>query len=183
MVPDISQPETLAEFLDNYLNLTPEFECGRLSVEQIADVAMLAMAHSEGYAATAHLVSLWGGLPSPSDGDGDFWHRLWRASGTAIFLPANINHQVLRALSGDGVGLADQFLTAVSEMDAGERIAAALLLGEALEARDLSGYKPALLGELWLRDAETTAWKVLYAARKRTTYDDQAEFQRGWGSV
>lgn len=46
------------------MSLTPEFECSRLSVEQIANVAM---AHSEGYVATAYLVSLWGGLPSPSD--------------------------------------------------------------------------------------------------------------------
>jgi len=180
MVPDVRQPESLADYLHQHLNLTPEFEAGGLNVEQVANVAILAMAHSDGYAANARLVSLMAGLPIPNDEPRDFWFRLWKASGTAIFMPANINHQVLRALRGDGAGLADQLLTAVSEMNSGQRAAAAIVIGEGLEEKNLSGYKTEVLGELWLRDVETTAWRVLYATRKPDTWEDQQEFRDGW---
>ncbi|MET8332010.1 hypothetical protein [Streptomyces sp. NPDC005181] len=59
------------------------------------------------------------------------WFRLWQASGTRIFMPTNIQHQVQRALDGDGAGLADQLFTAVSEMNADQRAAAAVV-GESL---------------------------------------------------
>ncbi|MFE4330756.1 hypothetical protein ACFRQM_15290 [Streptomyces sp. NPDC056831] len=58
MVPDVYQPESLADHLHQYLNLTPEFEAGGQKVGQVADVAMVAMAHSDGYTATARRVSL-----------------------------------------------------------------------------------------------------------------------------
>lgn len=180
MVPEVRQPESLADYLYQHLNLSPEFEASGLNVEQVASVAMLAMAHSDGYAATARLVSLMAGLPLPSGEPRGFWFRLWRASGSAIFMPANIDHQVLRALRGDGGGLADQLLTAVSEMTPEERAAAAVVIGEGLEEKGLGGYKSAVLGDLWLRDVEATAWRMLYAARKRYTSEDQREFREGW---
>ncbi|MCX5130006.1 hypothetical protein [Streptomyces sp. NBC_00347] len=93
-------------------------------MEQVANVALLAMAHSDAYAATAHLVSLLGGLPVPSEESNDFWFRLWTASGSAIFMPANIRSQVLRALNGDGAGLAYQLLSAFEEMDQKQRASA-----------------------------------------------------------
>ncbi|MFI6728657.1 hypothetical protein NRF20_45265 [Streptomyces sp. R-74717] len=68
-------------------------------------------------------------------------------------MPADINHQVLRALHRHGPGL---------------------------EKKDVGGYKAEALSELWLRDVETTAWRVLYATRKRDTWEEQQEFRNGW---
>ncbi|WP_329449471.1 hypothetical protein OG894_00210 [Streptomyces sp. NBC_01724] len=52
------QPESLGDYLPQHMNLTPDFGAGWFSVEQIADIALIAAAHSAGYAATSHLVSL-----------------------------------------------------------------------------------------------------------------------------
>ncbi|MFI1454003.1 hypothetical protein [Streptomyces roseus] len=180
MVPDVHQPHTFAEFLEVHLNLTPELTAAGLSVEQVANVALLAVAHSDAYAATAHLVSLMGGLPVPSEDPKDFWFRLWQASGSAIFMPPNITSQVLRALNGDGTGLAYQLLSALEEMDQEQRAAAGLVIGQALEANGVSGYRQVKLGEWWLRDAEATSWRVVYAAQKTSSVDGQIDFQQGW---
>ncbi|MER6522570.1 hypothetical protein ABT246_37785 [Streptomyces sp. NPDC001553] len=180
MVPDVRQPHTFAEFLDVHLNLTPDFEAAGLSVEQVADVALLAVAHSDAYTATAHLVSLLGGLPVPKDEPNDFWFQLWQASGSPIFMPANISSQVLRALRGDGIALAYQLLSVFEEMNQEQRAAAGLVIGQALEENGVSGYKQVKLGEWWLRDAEATAWRVVYASQKRSSVDDQSDFREGW---
>lgn len=124
------------------------------------------MVHSEEYAATAHLVSLAGGLPIPSDEPRDFWFKLWQASGNPIFLPGNIRHQVLRSLQGDGKALADQLITALSEMSGPQRKAASAVIGEALEGTGMWGSSPGWLGDLWLQDVERTAWRILYARRE-----------------
>ncbi|MFF4741257.1 hypothetical protein ACFY2W_36050 [Streptomyces sp. NPDC001262] len=184
MVPETRaahQPESLAAFLRQHLNLPLDFEAAGLTVERIADIAVLAVSHAEGYAATAHLASLVAGLPIPVDKPHDFWFQLWQASGSAIFMPPNIKHQVLRALQGDGDGLADQMLTAVSGMSAEQRSAAAVVIGQGLEGeRHVTGYSVELLGELWLRDIEMTAWRVLYASSQRPTWEAQAKFREGW---
>ncbi|WP_326793437.1 hypothetical protein OHA79_44700 (plasmid) [Streptomyces sp. NBC_00841] len=125
MIPDVRQPESLGDYLLQHMNLTPDFGASSLSVEQIADIALIATAHSARYAATSHLVSLLAALPVPSDEPHDFWFQLWQASGTPVLMPVNIKHQVLRALDGDGAGLADQLMTAVADMDPKQRTTAA----------------------------------------------------------
>ncbi|MFF1716250.1 hypothetical protein [Streptomyces sp. NPDC058268] len=47
--------------------MTPEGEAGQLSTEQVADLALLAVAHADSYAGTARLISLMASLPVPSD--------------------------------------------------------------------------------------------------------------------
>ncbi|MGP3691069.1 hypothetical protein ACTVZO_41455 [Streptomyces sp. IBSNAI002] len=182
MVPEVRQPGSLAAYLRQHLNLTPEFQVGGLDVERIANIAMLAMAHSEEYSANAHLVSLVGGLPLPSDEPHDFWFKLWQASGNPIFLPGNIRHQVLRSLQGDGKALADQLITALSEMSAPQRKAASTVIGEALEEAGMWGSSPDWLGDLWLQDVERTSWRILYARRENAenSLEAQEQFRAGW---
>lgn len=184
MIPHVRQPESLGDYLLQHLNLTPDFEAGSLSVEQIADIALLATAHSAGYAATSHLVSLMAALPVPTEEPRDFWLQLWRASGTPVFMPVNIKHQVLRALEGDGAGLADQLMTAIADMDADQRTAtAALISGHLADNGDLTPLEGPGLGELWLRDAEMTAWRLLHADRRTATWQAQTAFRDGWKNV
>ncbi|MFJ3205869.1 hypothetical protein [Streptomyces sp. NPDC086989] len=179
MVPEVHQPPSWGDYLHHHLNLTPEFEAGRLSVERVADVVMLAMAHSDGYAATAHLVSLMGSLPVPSDEPHDFWFELWQSSGSAYWMPGNVRHHVLRALRGDGAGLAHHLISALAEMDSERRAAAAKVIGGVLQ-EGLFGFPVWQLGQWWLRDVEETSWRVVYADRKRVTLDEQREFEEGW---
>ncbi|AJC62057.1 hypothetical protein [Streptomyces sp. 769] len=187
MVPEVlsaGRSESLAGYLDQYLNLPLDFASGQLDVERIADVAVLAVAHSEAYGATGRLVNLLAGLPVPSDEPRDFWFRLWQASGSPIFMPPNINFQVLAALRGSGVALADQLLTAVSEMNDQQRSAAVEVIGDGLlESIDIARYKAARLGELWLRDVEMTAWRVLYADRTPDSWEAQEKFRKAWKGI
>ncbi|MEV8033621.1 hypothetical protein [Streptomyces sp. NPDC086182] len=83
MVSAPGQPASLGEYLDRYLNLPPGFE-GPFTVEHLADVALLATAHSAGYAATTHLVSLMTGIPVPTDETEEregFWFSSGRPRG------------------------------------------------------------------------------------------------------
>ncbi|WP_351233826.1 hypothetical protein [Streptomyces sp. NPDC002133] len=184
MVPAVHQPESLTAYLRQHLNLTPDFAAGQLSVEQIADIALLATAHSAHYAATSHLLSLVAGLPIPSDEPKDFWFQLWQASGTPVLMPTNVKGQILRALDGDGAGLADQLLTAMTDMNSEERTAAAALIGQHLaDHAGLPENEGPGLGELWLRDVDITAWRLLYADRTRPTWESQTAFRNGWKNV
>ncbi|MGW1870914.1 hypothetical protein ACWCPS_35915 [Streptomyces mauvecolor] len=182
MVPEALRATSLEAYLRHHLNLTPEFEAGRLDVERIAKIATLTMAYSEEYAATSHLVSLMGGLPLPSDEPQDFWFRLWQASGTPILMPGNIRHRVLSALQGDGKALADQLTTAMAEMSAQQRKAAGAVIGEALEGEGMWESSRGWLGEMWLQDVERTAWRILYARRENAedTLEAQEKFRNGW---
>ncbi|MFI7086668.1 hypothetical protein ACIBUR_24105 [Streptomyces anulatus] len=50
----------------------------------------------------------------------EFWFQLWQADGYPFLLPANhLRHQLLRAVDGDGIALADQLLSVVAEMRSG----------------------------------------------------------------
>ncbi|MER6522566.1 hypothetical protein ABT246_37765 [Streptomyces sp. NPDC001553] len=180
MIVALGNYVTVHNYLRHHLNLSPEVEADHLDVDGIARVAVLAVAHSEEYAATAHLVSLVGSLPVPSDEPKDFWFRLFQASGSAIFLPANIKGQVLRALGGDGLGLALQMLNALTDMDRGQRAAAALVITEALKEVEVTGFPAERIGEWWLSDVESTAWRVLHATKKTVQVADQKDFEAGW---
>ncbi|MFF4519244.1 hypothetical protein [Streptomyces mirabilis] len=177
--------ELLGGYLERHLNLPLDFE-GPFTVRHLADVAVLATAHSSGFAATAHLVSLMAGIPVPTDESEEregFWFRFWRASGTAYFMPVNMKHSVLAALDGDGTSLADRLLTGLSEMSPEQWAATAAVVGAAL-AEGISPLKePELLGELWLRDAQLTAWRVLHTDHAPLEWDAYAAFREGWKSV
>ncbi|MCD9903566.1 hypothetical protein LUR56_33290 [Streptomyces sp. MT29] len=62
----------------------------QLDVERLAGIAVVAAAHSGGYAAIGHLLGLLAALPAPTEAGERFWSDLWRSSGTAYLLPATI---------------------------------------------------------------------------------------------
>ncbi|MFD8613413.1 hypothetical protein [Streptomyces sp. NPDC059631] len=180
--PDASDP--LSHHLAQRLGLSPQLEGDRLDVERIADIAVLAAAHSDGYAAAAHLLGLLAALPAPTEAGEQFWSSLWRSSGTAYLLPANIKGLVLRSLAGEGAALAGQLLSAVDEMTPPQRIAASEVIGQALAESDhLPVLKSRVLGELWLRDLELTAWRVLHADHKSADPGRRQAFLDAWTSI
>ncbi|OIV39502.1 hypothetical protein BIV57_00220 [Mangrovactinospora gilvigrisea] len=172
------------------MNLPVDYPAEKLTVEQIAQVAALSAALNARYADQGHLLDLMAGLPAPeADGQesGDreeFWFRLFHASGTAMLLPANLKGLLLYALRGEA-GLAGQWLGALQEMDQAQRKAAAEVIGEGLLAEaDFRGDPPGQLGELWLRDVEATAWRVLYADRRADRGPaDREAFRDMWRAV
>ncbi|MEV3989939.1 hypothetical protein AB0J57_13645 [Streptomyces sp. NPDC049837] len=174
----------LAHQLEHGLGLTPHLEASRLDVERVADIAVIAAAHSDGYAATAHLLGLLAALPAPTEAGEHFWSDLWRSSGTAYLLPANIKALVLRSLAGEGAGLARQILSAVDEMTPPQRMAAGEVIGQALAESDhLPDLKTQVIGELWLRDLELTAWRIVHADHKSASTDGRKAFLDAWTNV
>lgn len=179
LVPRVYQPESFAQLLEKRLNMTPDLEVGRLSTEQIADLALMTMAQAPAYAGTARLVALMRSLPVPSEEPQDFWFRLWTAADDPVLLPGNLRHQLLRAVDGDGAALADQLLHVIAEMNGEQRTAAAGVIGEAIGTEFLSGYEAGYVGELWLREVESAAWQVLYAYGSGT-WEAHQEFLQAW---
>ncbi|MFH8736065.1 hypothetical protein [Streptomyces sp. NPDC017964] len=186
MLPDarrhVSGP--LAEQLEHQLGLTPQLEAGHLNVASVAGIAVVAAAHSDGYAATGHLLGLLAALPAPTEAGEHFWSNLWRSSGTAYLLPANIKAPVLRSLAGEGTDLARQILSAVDEMTPPQRVAAGEVIGQALTESDhFPDLKTQVIGELWLRDLELTAWRVLHADHRSADPTGTKTFLDAWTSA
>jgi hypothetical protein len=67
MLPEVRPhvSTALADQLEHQLDLAPHFEAGQLDVEGVAGIAVVAAAHSDGYAATGHLLGLLAALPAP----------------------------------------------------------------------------------------------------------------------
>ncbi|MFF0191310.1 hypothetical protein [Streptomyces sp. NPDC005244] len=180
--PHVSAP--LAHQVEHQLGLAPQLEAGQLDVERVASIAVVAAAHSDGYAATGHLLGLLAALPAPTKSEERFWTELWRSSGTAYLLPANIKDLVLRSLTGEGTALARQILSAVDQMTPPQRAAAGEVIGQALvESDDFPDLKTEVIGELWLRDLELTAWRVLHAHRRSDDPAGRQAFLDAWTSV
>ncbi|WP_245936339.1 hypothetical protein [Streptomyces cahuitamycinicus] len=118
MLPEVRPhvSTALADQLDHQLDLDPHLEAAQLDVKRVAGIAVVAAAHSDGYAATGHLLGLLAALPAPTKAGERFWSDLWRSSGTAYLLPVNIKAPVLRSLAGEGTALARQVFSAVDEM-------------------------------------------------------------------
>ncbi|MFD0006565.1 hypothetical protein ACFVJ4_29600 [Streptomyces sp. NPDC127178] len=105
-------------------------------------------------------------------------------SGTAYLLPVNIKALVLRSLTGEGTALARHVLSAVDEMTPPQRAAAGEVIGQALvESDHLPDVKTQVIGELWLRDLELTAWRVLHADRRSDDPAGRKAFLDAWTSV
>jgi hypothetical protein len=63
--PHLSDP--LADQLEHQLGLARQREAGDLDVQCVAGIAVVAAAHSDGYAATGHLLGLLAALPAPTE--------------------------------------------------------------------------------------------------------------------
>ncbi|MET7766678.1 hypothetical protein ABZS71_33575 [Streptomyces sp. NPDC005393] len=172
MLPEVRShvSAALAHQLEHQLALASRLEASHLDVKGVAGIAVVAAAHSDGYAATGHLLGLLAALPAPTKAGERFWSDLWRSSGTAYLLPGNIKALVLRSLAGEGTPLARQILSAVDEMTPPQRVAAGEVIGQ-------------VIGELWLRDLELTAWRVLHADRRSDDPAGRKAFLDAWTSV
>lgn len=180
--PHVSAP--LTHQVEHQLGLAPHLEAGHLDVERVAGIAVVAAAHSDGYAATGHLLGLLAALPAPTKAGERFWSELWRTSGTAYLLPANIKALVLRSLTGEGTALARQILSAVDQMTPPQRVAAGEVIGQALAESDhFPDLKTQVIGELWLRDLELTAWRILHADHRSDDPAGRKAFLDAWTSV
>ncbi|MFH9466845.1 hypothetical protein ACH4LT_06055 [Streptomyces clavifer] len=178
--PHLSAP--LTDQLEHQLGPAPE--TSQLDMDRVTGIAVVAAAHSGGYAAIGRLLGLLAALPAPTEVGERFWSDLWRSSGTAYLLPATIKVGVLESLTGEGTTLARQILSAVDEMTPPQRLAAGEVIGQALiESDHLPDLKTHVIGELWLRDLELTAWHVLHADRRSDDPAGRKAFLEAWSNA
>ncbi|MFE0365043.1 MULTISPECIES: hypothetical protein [Streptomyces] len=68
-----------------------------------------------------------------------------------------------------------------SRPSSAQRAAAGEVIGQALAESDhLPDLKTQVIGELWLRDLELTAWRVLHADRRWDDPDGRQAFLAAW---
>ncbi|MER6126098.1 hypothetical protein ABT173_26440 [Streptomyces sp. NPDC001795] len=153
-----------------------------LDTEHVAKIAAAAACDvSYNQAANGHLVDLFAALPLPGTAEGrEFWASLREAGGIAAMniVPANAGGPFFDYLvGGNESGIARRVLSFLAELDDGKRDAVAELIGGALDVIGSARY----FGNLWLRDAETTAWHVVLADhRKHETAEDRERFLEAW---
>lgn len=162
-------------------------EDGGLNTEHVVKIAAAAACDvSHNQAANGHLADLFAALPLPGTPEGrEFWDSLERAGGQAALYidPGNAGGPFFyRLINGNEAGIAGRVLNFLEELDDQQRDAAAEVIGGALNQDPSLGHR--YLGELWLRDAETTAWYVLLASRRRhQTGEDRKRFLEAWSNA
>ena len=172
----VHEDDELAQYLRKHLNIPLDWpEEAQLTAAHIADIASAAacdVAYDQ--AANSHLLDLIAALPLP--GEDSFWTHLWQASGNAYLLPVNVKHAVSQAAHGES-GLASHLLSFVAELNNDQRTAVARMIGDTLS--DLAIEDDQHIGELWLRDAQITAWRVLLAGHSNGT-KNRGQFFEAW---
>lgn len=126
-------------------------------------------------------------LPLPGTPEGsEFWRSLWDAGGDAALNidPASAGGPFFNYLiNGNEGGIAGRVLCFLEELDDEQHDAVAEVIGAALR-KSTFGPSGRHLGELWLRDVETTAWLVLLACRRaHETADDRKRFLEAWSNA
>ncbi|MFD9284847.1 hypothetical protein ACFWD7_47850 [Streptomyces mirabilis] len=80
--------------------------------------------------------------------------------------------------------MARQILSAVDEVTLPQRVAAGVVIGQALAESDhFPDLKTQVIGEVWLRDLELTAWRVLHADHRSDDPAGRTAFLDAWTSV
>ncbi|WP_048910630.1 hypothetical protein [Streptomyces sp. NRRL WC-3744] len=178
--------DELVQHLVHQLNTPLDWpEAGGLNTGQVAEIASAAACDvSYNQAANGHLADLFAALPLPGTPDGnEFWSALGSAGGDAALYvdPGNMGGPSFDRLArGNEAGIADRVLSFLAELDDEQRDAVTRVIGDAL-APDTLVAGGRYLGQLWLRDAETTAWHVLLARRRlHETQDDRKRFLEAW---
>ncbi|MYZ06994.1 hypothetical protein GT028_06360 [Streptomyces sp. SID2999] len=154
-------------------------------VARIAAAATCDTAYSQ--AANGHLIDLFAALPLPGTTEGkSFWERIREAGGSGAWNihPANMGGPLFdRIYDGNEGGIASRLLSFLAELAPSQRIAVAEVIGSALD-RGTIGVSGAYGGELWLRDAEISAWRVALAGRRAfETARDRERFFQAWRSA
>lgn len=152
------------------------------NVARIADAVTCDTAYSR--AANGHLIDLFAALPLPGTTEGqNFWKRIGDAGGEAALNidPANMGGPFFdRIRDGNEGGIASRVLHFLQELSPSQRNDVAAVIGSALET-DTIGMSGRYGGELWLRDAEMSAWRVALASRREfETSHDRKRFFEAW---
>ncbi|KUN25046.1 hypothetical protein AQJ23_16855 [Streptomyces antibioticus] len=97
--------------------------------------------------------------------------------------PGNMGGSYFERLArGSEAGIADRVLSFLAGLNDQQRDAVIKVIGDA-SAHDTLVARGRYLGQLWLRDAETSAWHVLLATRRpHKTENDREEFFEAWGN-
>jgi hypothetical protein len=182
----LGEDDELTQHLTHKLNTPLDWpEDGGLNTEHVMKIAAAAACDvSYNQAANGHLVDLFAALPLPGTPEGrDFWDSLRDVAGHAALIvdPANAGGPFFDyLLDGNEAGIAGRVLSFLEELDDQQRDAVAQLIGGALDHNTfVAGGR--YLGNLWLRDAETSAWQVLLARRRtHDTAEDRERFLEAW---
>ncbi|MFI7009875.1 hypothetical protein [Streptomyces sp. NPDC050145] len=179
----LDKDDELAQHLARKLNSPLDWPgTGGLDTEHVAKIAAAAACDvSHDQAANGHLVDLFASLPLPGTTEGrEFWRSLGEAGGEAAWniVPANAGGPFFDyLLDGNETGIAGRVLSFFEDLSDDQHNAVADVIGNALDLMGGARY----LGKLWLRDAETTAWHVLLANRRRhDTTEDRERFLQAW---
>ncbi|MFF7827110.1 hypothetical protein ACFZCM_17935 [Streptomyces rochei] len=185
----LGEDDELAQHLTRRLNTPLDWPKGEgLNTEHVASIAAATACDvSYNQAANGHLVDLFAALPLPGTPEGrELWDSLRDVAGHAALNidPANAGGPFFKYLiNGNEGGIAGRVLSFLGELDDQQRAAVAEVIGRALDHNTfVAGGR--YLGDLWLRDAETSAWHVLLASRRTyETEDDRKRFFEAWGDA
>lgn len=178
--------DELEQHLTQKLNVPLNWpEDSGLTVSHVAKIAAAATcdtAYSQ--AANGHLIDLFAALPLPGTEEGEgFWKRLGDAGGSAALNidPANMGGPFFdRIYDGNEGGIASRVLSFLEELTPSQRTAVAEVIGSVLDYGTI-GVRGQYGGELWLRDAEMSAWRVALAGRREfETAQDREGFFEAW---
>lgn len=178
--------DELEQHLTQKLNVPLDWpEDGGLTVSHVAKIAAAAAcdtAYSQ--AANGHLIDLFAALPLPGTTEGkDFWERIRDTGGSAAWNihPANMGGPFFdRIHDGNEGGIASRLLSFLQELTPAQRTAVAEAIGSVLDNGTI-GVSGRYGGELWLRDAEMSAWRVALAGRREfETAQDRERFFEAW---
>ncbi|WP_406255321.1 hypothetical protein [Streptomyces chartreusis] len=160
-------------------------EGGGLTIGHVADIAAATACDTTfSQAANGHLIDLFAALPLPGSTEGKaFWERIRDAGGSAAWniVPANMGgHLFDRLQDGNESGVAYRVLSFLEGLTPSQRTAVAEVIGSVLDHGTI-GVTGRYGGELWLRDAEMSAWRVALASRREfETTQDREQFFEAW---
>ncbi|MCX5226811.1 hypothetical protein [Streptomyces sp. NBC_00233] len=155
---------------------------GGLTVSHVARIAAASACDTAySHAANGHLIDLFAALPLPGSTEGKgFWERIRDAGDSAAWniLPANMGGPFFDRIREDNeAGIAFRVLSFLEELTPAQRTKVAEVIGSALDGGASGRYG----GELWLRDAEMSAWRVALASRRESeTAHERARFFEAW---
>ncbi|MFJ2071187.1 MULTISPECIES: hypothetical protein [Streptomyces] len=178
--------DELEQHLTQGLNAPLDWpEDGGLTVSHVAKIASAATCDSAySRAANGHLIDLFAALPLPGTPEGStFWRRILDAADEAAWniVPANMGGPFFdRIQEGNEGGIASRVLSFLEELTPSQRADVAEVIGSTLD-KSTVGVSGRYGGELWLRDAEMSAWRVALASRREfETAQDRERFFEAW---
>ncbi|WP_157879921.1 hypothetical protein [Streptomyces natalensis] len=178
--------DELEQHLATKLNVPLDWpEDGALTASHVAAIAAATTCDTAyNHAANGHLIDLFAALPLPGTAEGkDFWERIRDAGGSAAWNihPANMGGPFFdRIHNGNEGGIASRVLSFLGELTPAQRTHVAEAIGSALDHGTV-GVNGQYGGELWLRDAEMSAWRVVLASRREfETAEDRERFFEAW---